>query len=98
MTKLCFKVLLAKMPLTDISARSKGEKVLITEYLASVHVYSLLAIYIYNQLSKFQKRRQCKMFRIQVPVSLRRIYSSKTRRNSSLFVTPEIVASANPPR
>ena len=83
-----FKVLIAKIPLADISALSRGEKVSITEYLVSIYLYSLQAIY--NGLSTLQKRRQRKIFRIQVPVNLRKIYPSKTMRNFSLFVTPEI--------
>lgn len=83
-----FKVLVAKTPLSQISAVSKANKVSITEYLVSVYLYSLEAIY--ERSSKYHKRRQRRIFRIQVPVNLRKIYASKTMRNFSLFVTPEI--------
>jgi NRPS condensation-like uncharacterized protein len=83
-----FNVLVAKIPLTDIARISKASKVSVTEYLVSVYLYALQAIY--NRLSNFKKRRQRKIFRIQVPVNLRKIYPSKTMRNFSLFVTPEI--------
>ena len=83
-----FKVLIAKVPLTQISSVSKSNKVSVTEYLVSVYLHSLQAIY--NGLSNFHKAGQRKIFRIQVPVNLRKIYPSKTMRNFSLFVTPEM--------
>ncbi len=83
-----FSVLVAKVPLTQISGVSRSNKVSVTEYLVSVYLYSLQSIY--NGLSNAQKRRQRKIFRIQVPVNLRKIYPSATMRNFSLFVTPEI--------
>lgn len=83
-----FNVLVAKIPLTDITRISKANKVSVTEYLVSVYLHALQAIY--NTMSNFKKRRQRKIFRIQVPVNLRKIYPSKTMRNFSLFVTPEI--------
>ena len=83
-----FNVLVAKVRLSDIITISKASKVSVTEYLVSVYLYALQAIY--NRLSGFKKRRQPKTFRIQVPVNLRKIYPSKTMRNFSLFVTPEI--------
>jgi NRPS condensation-like uncharacterized protein len=83
-----FHVLLAKVSLSSIHQRAKENQVSITEYLAAVYLHALQSIY--NGLSKFTKRRARKIFRIQVPVNLRKIYGSKTMRNFSLFVTPEI--------
>jgi NRPS condensation-like uncharacterized protein len=83
-----FNVLVAKIPLAEISKKSKVYTVTITDYLVSVYLYSLQSIY--GRLSSTQKRRHHRIFRIQVPVNLRRIYPSKTMRNFSLFVTPEI--------
>ncbi|HEX6225570.1 MAG TPA: hypothetical protein VFZ52_14235, partial [Chryseolinea sp.] len=83
-----FSVLVVKVPLTDITQISKASNVSVTEYLVSVYLYALQAIY--NRLSNFEKRRQRKIFRVQVPVNLRKVYPSKTMRNFSLFVTPEI--------
>lgn len=76
------------LTLKAVSQRSKAFKVSITDYLVSVYLYALQSIYA--GLSDFQKRKHRKIFRIQVPVNLRRIYPSKTMRNFSLFVTPEI--------
>jgi NRPS condensation-like uncharacterized protein len=83
-----FRVLVAKVPLRQISTVAKANKVSITEYLVSVYLFALQGIF--NGLSNFQKRRQRNIFRIQVPVNLRRIYPSKSMRNFSLFVTPEM--------
>jgi NRPS condensation-like uncharacterized protein len=83
-----FNVMVAKIRLQDVSKKSKAYHVTITEYLVAVYLAALQTIY--NGLSNFQKRTQRKIFRIQVPVNLRRIYLSKTMRNFSLFVTPEI--------
>jgi NRPS condensation-like uncharacterized protein len=76
------------IPLNELAAKSKQHNVSITVYLVSVYLYSLQNIY--NRLSAFAKKRSRKIFRIQVPMNLRRMYTSKTMRNFSLFVTPEI--------
>lgn len=83
-----FNVLVAKLALNQISLRSKDYRVSITEYLVAVYLFSLQAIY--HTLSNVKTSRSRKIFRVQVPVNLRRIYPSKTMRNFSLFVTPEI--------
>src|SRR5690606_19200600 len=83
-----FNVLVAKVSLSDLLTVSKETKLSVTEYLVSVYLRSLQEIY--NRLSNFQKRHKRKILRVQVPVNLRKIYPSKTMRNFSLFVTPEI--------
>ncbi len=83
-----FNVLIAKLPLTGIHQKAKDHHTTITAYLVAAYLYALQSIY--DRLSNFKKRRMRKIFRIQVPVNLRRIYPSKTMRNFSLFVTPEI--------
>jgi NRPS condensation-like uncharacterized protein len=83
-----FDFIVSKLSLQEVSDRSKGFGVTITEYLVAVYLSSLQTIY--NRQSDFQRRKQRKIFRVQVPVNLRRIYPSKTMRNFSLFVTPEI--------
>lgn len=83
-----FKVLVVSVPLSEVSQKAKKYQVSITDYLVAVYLYSLQSIY--NGLSPFQRKKHRKIFRIQVPVNLRRIYPSKTMRNFSLFITPEI--------
>ncbi|MBA4054757.1 MAG: hypothetical protein C0490_08605 [Marivirga sp.] len=83
-----FDVLIGMIPLKDISDKSKSYHASITVYLVSVYLYSLQRIY--NELSPFGKMKSRKIFRIQVPINLRKMYDSDTMRNFSLFVTPEI--------
>ncbi len=67
-------------------ANAKG--VNITVYLVSVYLYTLQQIY--EGLVAMSKHKQNKMLRVQVPINLRNILPSKTMRNFSLFVMPEI--------
>ena len=83
-----FRTIMAQVSLKEISQKSKENNASITEYLVAVYLFSLQAIY--DRLSNFKKRRMRKILRVQVPVNLRRIYPSKTMRNFSLFITPEI--------
>lgn len=83
-----FNILFAKVSVSAVHRRSKENNVSITEYLVAVYLYTLQTIY--NGLSDFRRRRARKIFRVQVPVNLRKIYGSKTMRNFSLFVTPEV--------
>jgi NRPS condensation-like uncharacterized protein len=67
---------------------ANGKGVSLTIYLVSVYLYTLQEIYKnLNNLSKYKKN---KILRIQVPINLRQIFPSKTMRNFSLFVMPEI--------
>src|SRR5512133_2824848 len=59
----------------------------ITEYLVSVYLYTLQTIYLEEKAKQKQKRG---VLRIEVPVNLRKKFPSKTMRNFSLFVLPEI--------
>ena len=83
-----FQVITGMIPLDVIVNVSKQHQVSLTVYLVSIYLFSLQNIY--NRLPKFKKSRSRKIFRIQVPVNLRKLYPSKTMRNFSLFVTPEI--------
>jgi len=83
-----FNVIIARLALNDVYKKSKENNVTITEFLVAVYLYTLQSVF--NGFSTFKKLRSRKIFRIQVPVNLRRIYGSKTMRNFSLFVTPEI--------
>lgn len=67
-------------------AHEKG--VSITVYLISVYLYILQEIAEGVNSTGMNKRK--KKLRIQVPVNLRNIFPSKTMRNFSLFVMPEI--------
>ena len=56
-----FNVLVASIPLNEITAKSKSYQVTITEYLVGVYLHALQ--FIYKRLSDFRKRRRS-IFRI----------------------------------
>ncbi len=64
------------------------KQVNITVYLISVYLYVLQEIF--EALPASNKFRKNKRLRIQVPIDLRNVFSTKTMRNFSLFVMPEI--------
>ena len=86
--KIDFTTINAQISTAKILNKSKEYNVSITEYLTSVYLYALQEVYL--ELNQWQKRKCNKIIRIQVPVNLRNIYKSKTMRNFSLFVMPEI--------
>jgi len=73
------------VPVESIKAITKKYGVSITEYLASVFIYS---IYLHQQAQK--NRNSDKPIQISVPVNMRNQYPSHTMRNFSLFVSPGI--------
>jgi NRPS condensation-like uncharacterized protein len=83
-----FKVLSFLVPIDKINALAKQYKVSLTVYLVGVYLYALQNIF--NKMTALKKRRSRKILRIQVPINLRKMYSSNTMRNFSLFITPEI--------
>lgn len=83
-----FNTVVAKVDLSQLSKKSKSYNVTITEYLVATYLHALQTIYDASPPNR--KRRARKIFRVQVPVNLRKIYGLKTMRNFSLFVTPEI--------
>lgn len=77
-----------EMPVDKISKKAKGYGVSLTEYLISVYLLALQNIY--ESLPTLRKRTSRKIFRIEVPVNLRKIYTTRSMRNFSLYVLPEI--------
>jgi len=76
------------VPLKQIKEIAQYRGVSLTVYLTSVYLYVLQEIYEeMNGLSKYKKQKR---LRVQVPLNLRNIFPSKTKRNFSLFVLPEI--------
>jgi NRPS condensation-like uncharacterized protein len=75
-------------PLEQIKNAALEKGVSITVYLVSVYLFILQEIFEgLNGLSKYKSKKR---IRIQVPINLRQILPSKTMRNFSLFVMPEI--------
>jgi len=83
-----YRALSFLIPVGEIMATAKTYGVTLTVYLVAVYLYALQRISNNPTLSRKHMRRR--IFRIQVPVNLRRMYPSKTMRNFTLFVTPEI--------
>jgi NRPS condensation-like uncharacterized protein len=67
---------------------SRSFNATITEYLVSVYLFSLQAIYLEEKASGKKQKRG--VLRIEVPVNMRKKLPSRTMRNFSLFVLPEI--------
>lgn len=83
-----FSVLKAIVSLEQIIENAHQKEVSITVYLTSVYLYILQEIF--EGLNKYPKYKKSKKLRVQVPVNLRNIFPSKTMRNFTLFVMPEI--------
>ncbi len=79
-----FGIIQALIPIAELKNLVKKSNVTITEYLASVYLYCLQDIYLKSRLGKNQ------IIRLEIPVNMRRSYPSKTMRNFSLFVLPEL--------
>lgn len=83
-----FDILTAIIPLDIILKKAKDYQVSLTEYLVAVYLYSLQQIY--ETQTALRKLTAHKIARIEVPVNLRRMFSSRTMRNFSLYVMPGI--------
>jgi len=83
-----FRQTTAILSMHDIKQAAKEKGVSITVYLVAVYLQTLQEVH--NELSSFNRQKKCKRLRVQVPVNLRKIFPSKTMRNFSLFVMPEI--------
>lgn len=83
-----FKQSAGIISIDQIKQVANGKNVSITVYLTSVYLYVLQEIF--ELLPPSDKFKKNKRLRIEVPVNLRNIFPTKTMRNFSLFVTPEI--------
>lgn len=83
-----FSVVTGLLPLEAISTKAKEHTVSVTVYLAAVYLYALQGIY--HSMPFLAKRRSRKIMRIEVPINLRKLYSSQTMRNFSVYVMPGI--------
>lgn len=83
-----FNILMGSMPMNEVIAKSKENNISLTGYLIAVYLQALQEVYS-RQPSGIRKKCD-KNVRIEVPVNLRNIYPSRTMRNFSLYVTPEI--------
>jgi NRPS condensation-like uncharacterized protein len=82
------RVLHAEINVDEILEVSRKYKVSVTGYFVSVYFFSLQKIFISLKGKSNNDRR--KVLRIEVPVNMRSKFPSRTMRNFSLFVLPEI--------
>ena len=82
------RVLRSEISMDKLLELTRSNKVSVTEYVASVYLFSLQKIYLEEkEINKSLKKAS---LRIEVPVNLRKKFPSNTMRNFSLFVMPEI--------
>jgi NRPS condensation-like uncharacterized protein len=83
-----FGILSATIPVAALKEKAREKGVNITIYLTAVYLYAIQQIWENPALNR-RKKKPGKLS-IQIPVNLRKSYPSKTMRNFSLFVMPEI--------
>ncbi len=83
-----FKTRHIKVSLSSIKPKASDKGVSITDYLVAAYLYTLQEIY--EETGTYSRYKKYKTIRVQVPVNLRNIFPSKSMRNFSLFVLPEI--------
>jgi len=83
-----FDVLYAIVSSTELKAKAKEKGVSITEYLAAIYLSVLQDIW--ESLPKHSNQKRHKKIALEVPINLRKLYPTKTMRNFTLFVIPEI--------
>jgi NRPS condensation-like uncharacterized protein len=82
------KIIRSQITLDKLLEVARSYGVSVTEYMVSVYLFTLQMIYL-EEIEKVKKQKRG-VLRIEVPVNLRKKFPSKTMRNFSLFVLPEI--------
>ena len=82
------KIIRSQITLDKLLEVAGSHNVSVTEYMVSVYLFTLQMIYL-EEKEKVKKQKRG-VLRIEVPVNLRKKFPSKTMRNFSLFVLPEI--------
>lgn len=75
------RVLSGSVPVEDVHSQAGEKGVSITEYLAAVYLHSLAEIH---------PGRGRSIIRMEIPLDMRRVFPSRTMRNFSLYLSPEI--------
>lgn len=86
--KPALRIIRADIPAGDIRMIARKLNVSVTEYIVSVYLLSLHEIFISSQRNTGRKIR--KVLRVEVPVNMRNKFPTRTMRNFSLYVLPEI--------
>jgi len=80
--------IIAELSTSGIIALAREKKISLTEYLASVYLFTLQKFYLLEYNKRPFPRKS--ILRVEIPVNLRKLFPSKTLRNFALFVMPEI--------
>ncbi len=76
------------MTVNDVLQRARAHGVSLTEYLGALYVFNLMRDR--GRRERRGERVGSSVIRLEVPVDMRRFFPSRTVRNFSLFVSPEI--------
>jgi NRPS condensation-like uncharacterized protein len=82
------KVIRSEIGVDKLVVAAKEYGASVTEYLVSVYLFTLQKIFL-EEKARIKKQNRG-VLRIEVPVNLRNKFPSRTMRNFSLFVLPEI--------
>jgi hypothetical protein len=85
-----YRAIRGVMPAEAVLALAKARGVSLTEYLAALYLHSLEQIY--RREEREGRKQKHSTLRLEVPVDMRRYHASKTMRNFSLYVSPEVDA------
>lgn len=77
-----------EIPAGVLLKKAKSFGLSLTEYLIAVYLFVLQEIY--EAMLPLQQRTHNKILRIEVPVNLRQFYPTRSMRNFSVYVLPEI--------
>jgi hypothetical protein len=83
-----YRTVTGRTAVGEALALAKRHGATLTEYLVAAYMSSIRAVY--DDQSEGLVKPRSSIIRIQVPVNMRRHYPSRTMRNFSLFVSPEI--------
>lgn len=79
-----YRAITGRLPVRETLATAKSHGVSLTEYLTAAYMHAIAQV---REASTIPSRS---IVRLEVPVNMRRFYPSRTMRNFSLFVSPEI--------
>ena len=82
------RVLTAEVGVDEMLEISRKHNVSVTEYFVSVYFLALQKIFMTGKSKGKNDKR--KVLRIEIPVNMRKKFPTRTMRNFSLFVLPEI--------
>ena len=82
------KITEAELTVSELKELARSENVSITEYLSAAYIFSMQEVFFdYYKIGYLPKHRK---IRLEIPINMRALLPSKTMKNFSLFVMPEI--------